>query len=107
MQLVVDGITMVLSPSGALSFVLGLLSLTGGWPVVDGVVYRNAPMQIVEQSSNVLVVDYSLGDDVGQMRVRISAESASVLTAQYSMRNVPGNRNFYSFGLRFDSVAGL
>ena len=53
------------------------------------------------------LIDSEVGEDVGQMRVRISTTPSQNISVQYSMRNVPSNRNFYSFGLRFDSVAGL
>jgi hypothetical protein len=107
MQLIIDGMKILLTDSGALTVVLGLLSLTGGSPVVDGKVYSNAPAQIVQQSDNMIVVDYSLGADVGQMRVKIAALLPNALTVQYSMRNIPDGRNYYSFGLRFDSVTGV
>jgi alpha-galactosidase len=107
MQFIVDGILLSLSQSGALSLMLGLISLTGGWPMVDGVVYSDVPALVVEQSANTIVVDYDLGPATGQMRVQVTVASAQALTVQYSMRNVPPNRNFSDFGLHFQTVSGV
>jgi hypothetical protein len=97
----------VLSGSGALTVVSGPLSLTGGWPMVDGHVYRDAPTQVTADAGGNLVATYNLGPAVGRFVLTAAKGGPDGPTLQYTVGSVPAGKTFTSFGVKFDAVAGL
>lgn len=91
--------------NGALNVVLGLLSLGGGWPEVDGRVFRNAPFETRTDATGGTVAVYDLGT-TGRMEVRISIVPTGG-TVRYTLRNVAPQSTIRRFGMHFDAVAGM
>lgn len=90
--------------NGALSVALGVLVLGGGWPEVDGKVYRNVAFQTQTDETSAVTV-YDLGA-AGRMEVRIAPVSSGK-AIKYSLKGAGDNAQVRRFGLHFDSVAGM
>ena len=107
MQIAVEGITLALGNSGAISVLCGALSLGGGWPVVDGKTYRDSPFQVIEQSTDTLKAEYNLGPDIGRFALTVSIGAHGGPVLKYGVSGVPAGRTFSNFGLHFDSAGGI
>ena len=107
MDITTAGVLIALSGSGALSVASGPVNLSGGWPIVDGTVYHDAPAQVTADISGNLVAIYDLGPAVGRFVLTASKGGADGPALQYTITNVPANKTFSSFGLKFDAVTGM
>lgn len=107
MDIISQGITILFSKAGSISILCGILNLSGGWPVIDGNIYRNSAIRVIEQNISRMIVEYDLGQDVGTFVLTVEKGVKDGPILQYAVCNVPLSRNFFNFGLHFDSVSGM
>lgn len=95
------------APNGRLNIACGAIKLNNAAPVVDGKSFANVTGRVVERNANRLIVNYDLGAETGTFVLTVEQSRANEPSLSYKITNVPANKNFYNFGLKFENVTGM